>query len=220
MDTITVEEAHEAIQLFVALRNAGLKRGTVQRVIAEPVYADKAAQLIEAAIAKKESLDFITTEITASSFSSPRIYNQLRREGITTIGALSLCDLSQVRMMHNMGPKGAEEIRAFLDGAGLTLRRPDEGLLKKAFRLYKNASDLPMYVVIQEAKLDSILFRYIVNDAPLTTLGSIAIMGEGWLRTVMSGGYELELKSNASKVDSHIVRIREFLSQFELQLVQ
>jgi hypothetical protein len=146
MTSQTLEEVAHALDLSEALARAGLKPDVRELLIADEkfaLYIVKFAQFVGDDWESPVQLTFeASTELKNASFST-RTYNALAREGLQTLGELSLCSEWELRDIRSFGNKSVKEVVSVLRSAGLHLAADGETRKEAAIRVYGSLDEVP-----------------------------------------------------------------------------
>jgi len=144
----------------------------------------------------------------------------LIENGIATVQALSLCSRSQLLGMNNIGNVFLGHIKECLSRYNLTLRDEHQTVLDKAFEVYVNFEDMPVYVMTRCVELGARASRALMRDnhGEERLLSDIVKMGEEGLGEVLSGLGNTNPKFGIQKL---LKMIDTFIETVQLQsLVQ
>lgn len=187
-----------------ALQDAGGSDTLIRAIIDDPAVASAAVagaeRYLNHTLRDDEARlrrDFMMKSPKDVSLSSRVINVLLRSRRIETIGDLCMCTSTDIRDMHNSGPKTVLEVSRLLEAHGLSLRSEYSSALDHAVSLYGDARYVPSkWMPLWASRLNGstmeVLARY-PTLGDLSRLSGSSFMNEEYYRM---GGEPLSVCKN------------------------
>jgi len=185
MTKLSLEEVRTALELYVALRRAGLEQSAIDEFINNDEYAECLVAALDPAPVTRAGFPFVDQPIDKLGFA-PQLQIKLEREGVGSIGVLALCTQQELRRMRNIATASIDAIKLRLKAGNLQLRRDDEDVLVKAAQLYPDIAEMPVYVMFRNIGIEEDAARKLCVAYANYTLDEVIQQGDDGLRNQLT----------------------------------
>ena len=212
MAKLELKEINIALELYVALRRAGLKDSMIDLIMQNDEYAESLVALIGLPVEAREPYPFADLPIDKLGLGKP-LTSKLEWEGVGSIGVLALCSAQDLRSMRGIAKLSIDAIVHRLKASNLSLRQFDEDMRVKALQLYPDAYTMPAYVMLRNIGIKTDAARKLCDDYIQITIGEL----------IEHGKHEFQARlttvspHNALEVTRQIKAAEQFLDDLNLQ---
>jgi len=211
MTKLSLEEIRTALELYIALRRAGLEQSAIDEFINNDEYAEYLVAALNPAPLAHDGYPFVDQPIDKLGFTT-QLQIKLEREGVGSIGVLALCTQQDLRRMRNIAKLSIDAIVHRLKASNLELRRDDEDILVKAAQLYPNIADMPAYVMFRNIGVEEDAARKLSVAYCDNSLDEVIQRGEDELRNQLTVAMPYQPATTAR----HMSVIEQFLDKLGL----